>query len=737
MKRKISLFSANELMDSFPLDSQTTLQQYVSIVELEANDILFNEGERASEFYLVIRGKLQATSKNWELTASEIMTGRTIGEATVLSGRPYEATVIALEHTILMSISGRGYRQVMTKYPAVEAHLTKIIRTRLLEDELENVLFRIFPDLTESGIEAVKKALVWKQLSRGEILFEEGAPAHTMAILISGRLKVSTHSNHQETKLAELSKGSIIGEAALIDDGVRSATVTAMRDSHVVLLQRTMFEEIHRSFPELTLQITRTIVRRTQTKIQKEQAKSRHALNFVVLFLNDVDLSLVDAFAEQIREFSSAIVLDAVRFDKYFGQDNIANVSQQSHGDFMVARWLDELEYKNDYLLLVGDAMWDNWTQRIIRNADQILLIADATASPQLYAVEKQIQQHYPDIRQDLILLHPASTKLPSHTADWLTPRSVYKHHHMRINSEKDVNRVVRHLTGNANGLVLSGGGAVGVAHIGVLRALNENNIPVDLIGGTSMGALIAAAYSLELTIEEMTQILERLSDRSLILDWTFPMGSFVASHKINGILKDFFGDVLIEDLWIPFYCVSSDLTTHEIAYHDKGYLWRAVRTSSAVPVALSPMPVNNHLHVDGSIMNNFPVERMVQWVEGGRVLGVVVSPIGDVEESMADLKESMSGWRMLLNRLNPFAQTLESPSILEIFFRSLLVNSKRHFWLVSDQVDFLVTIDATGYGFLEIEKSDELIDIGYRTASDRIAEDTDALQRTHSHESI
>jgi predicted acylesterase/phospholipase RssA len=99
----------------------------------------------------------------------------------------------------------------------------------------------------------------------------------------------------------------------------------------------------------------------------------------------------------------------------------------------------------------------------------------------------------------------------------------------MRINSEKDVSRVVRHLTGNANGLVLSGGGAVGVAHIGVLRALNENNIPVDLIGGTSMGALIAAAYSLELTIEEMTQILERLSDRSLILDWTFPMGSFVA----------------------------------------------------------------------------------------------------------------------------------------------------------------------------------------------------------------
>jgi predicted acylesterase/phospholipase RssA len=213
--------------------------------------------------------------------------------------------------------------------------------------------------------------------------------------------------------------------------------------------------------------------------------------------------------------------------------------------------------------------------------------------------------------------------------------------------------------------------------------------------------------------------------------------GPLLPSHKINGILKDFFGDVLIEDLWIPFYCVSSDLTTHEIAYHDKGYLWRAVRTSSAVPVALSPMPVNNHLHVDGSIMNNFPVERMVQWVEGGRVLGVVVSPIGDVEESMADLKESMSGWRMLLNRLNPFAQTLESPSILEIFFRSLLVNSKRHFWLVSDQVDFLVTIDATGYGFLEIEKSDELIDIGYRTASDRIAEDTDALQRTHSHESI
>ena len=154
---------------------------------------------------------------------------------------------------------------------------------------------------------------------------------------------------------------------------------------------------------------------------------------------------------------------------------------------------------------------------------------------------------------------------------------------------------------------------------------------------------------------------------------------------------------------------------------HQTGLLWRAVRTSTAIPVGFAPIKFDDHLHVDGAIMNNFPVDLMYEAVEGGQVFGVMVSPVGEVEEKIDDLQDNVSGWKLLINRFNPFAVKLYIPSLPNIFFRSLLVNGKHHFWAVQHMTDLLIKIDQSHYGFLELDKYKELIALGYDTALEKI----------------
>ncbi|MCD6162958.1 MAG: patatin-like phospholipase family protein [candidate division Zixibacteria bacterium] len=176
-------------------------------------------------------------------------------------------------------------------------------------------------------------------------------------------------------------------------------------------------------------------------------------------------------------------------------------------------------------------------------------------------------------------------------------------------------------------GLALGSGSARGLAHIGVLKYFEDNNIKVGWIAGSSMGALIGAAYALGISSNEMIQIAENL-------DWKLMVKLFSPSISGRGMISDrylipflqsLYGDAKIEDLKIPFGAVSTDLYAGERIVISQGNLVEAVRASISIPVILHPIRIGNHTLVDGGLVDPVPVE-VVKQMGADQVIAVDVA---------------------------------------------------------------------------------------------------------------
>ena len=224
----------------------------------------------------------------------------------------------------------------------------------------------------------------------------------------------------------------------------------------------------------------------------------------------------------------------------------------------------------------------------------------------------------------------------------------------------EDLGRLARILAGCAIGVTLGGGGARGFAHIGVIRALEEARIPIDMICGVSMGAIIAGQYAMGWDWPTMIRSNKRLlADRRLNTDLALPLFSLSSGRRFRSALKTFFGEIEIEDLWLSYFCTSCNLSSSELVVHRRGRLWWSVNASNAIPGLLPPVLDGGQLLIDGGVLNNQPGD-LLKEVCGGPVIVSMVSPRKDLamDESFTEMP---SAWRFLRSRLNPFEKTDQS----------------------------------------------------------------------------
>lgn len=273
-------------------------------------------------------------------------------------------------------------------------------------------------------------------------------------------------------------------------------------------------------------------------------------------------------------------------------------------------------------------------------------------------------------------------------------------------------------------GLALSGGGARGFAHVGAIRAIQEAGIPIDIIRGTSMGFIIAAQHAVEWDFQAMLGNSAQAA-KDMIFDFTFPLVSLFSGAGLVKGLKRFLGDLNIEDLWLPYFCVSSNLTRAEVMVHHRGKLWRAVQASNAAPGIFPPVLWGNDLLVDGAILSNLPAD-ILRARHEGKIIAVDVSPPVDLDGNY-DYSESISGWKVLWRKLNPFARKMDIPGIMTILRRSgelaSLLNQKQ---TVDRLVDLYLRIPVERYGLQDYRAANEIIDIGFEWVKNRLAQEPD-----------
>jgi predicted acylesterase/phospholipase RssA len=227
---------------------------------------------------------------------------------------------------------------------------------------------------------------------------------------------------------------------------------------------------------------------------------------------------------------------------------------------------------------------------------------------------------------KELILLRPDRNAAPTGTADWLAPRNVQRHSNVAVGDERDFNRLARLLSGNAVTLVLSGGGARGFAQIGVIRAIREAGVPIDAVGGTSVGAIIGALVALGWDDERILRSCKRaFVDDKPLDDYTIPLFALLRGDKLGRTLRNYMGDADIVDLWLPYFCMSTNISLARAEAHHTGSLWRATQASATLPGILPPAIRMGDLHVDGGVLDNFPVGVMKRRI-GGNTIAVSVS---------------------------------------------------------------------------------------------------------------
>lgn len=567
----------------------------------------------------------------------------------------------------------------------------------------------LFRELEPALLAQIAEEIVWFSLPGGTTLFELDEPADAVYFVVAGSLGVyGRDADRRDTLLGRISVGECVGEMALISGNARSAGVVALRDSEVGRWSKQAFDRLMLSHPQALLRIAQLTVQRLERLQHAKVRAARPSLQTFAVVPHDVE---TDAMS-----FASDLV---AALNKIGRAELIWSVRAAEH----TSNWFHHVERANDFVVYVTEHKPTAWTKLCLRQADSILLVAHAGNPVSEWSVLDGAQnpRSY-EHRTELVLLHDSDI-VPGTARKWLDVRDV-PHHHVRVRRHTDIERVARLITGRGIGLALSGGGARGFAHIGVLRALEEAHIPIDVVGGTSIGSIIAGGIAANWNYQEMCYHIKRtFVETNPLNDYTFPLVALVAGRKVSRLLRQEFGDVSIEDLPLRYFCVSANLTSGRSAVHRYGELWRWLRASVAIPGVLPPVFINGEVFVDGATINNLPVDVM-RGIGGGPIIGVDVG----AERTFTYVTEEAEGplvWR-IMQRLSGKKRGV---NIFQILSRASMINSAANTAAMREHSDLLLQPSLGNIDLLNWKAFDRIVEAGYRYAIEHLANGRSVLR--------
>ena len=714
------------------------LLPHVGFLAPTAGEALFRAGTRSDTLFLVVEGefelRLPLPGEPRGVRLQRRGPGDTAGDFAVLSASAHPVDAVAARDALVATFPRDAFERLGDLDAALLARVYDAASELSRRVTLARLFAELFGSMDAAHVAALLEATEVRRHAPGERVFAEGDEPDGLHLVVSGRLVVErTRADGRRARLAEVRGSEAVGELALLSGEPRSASVTAARASSVARLPRADYERIVATDAALVGSLARLVVRRQLRALESPEARPERAPDrtFAVVPLAPAGGAalplkrVLTRLKGALDELGTTLVLDASGFDTVYGERGASTTSGASLFGAAVDAWLDDREARHDATLLVADAASGAWTGRVVQRADRVLLVAAAEGAAHLRAIERDLAQVFPDRRfaprVELVLVHPAGTERPAGTARWLDVRRVDDFHHVRLDAQAHFRRLARRLAGRARGLVFSGGGARGYAHLGVQRLIEETGLDVDCIGGSSMGALLGAMMAAGADHREVAALSARFANRRALFDYTLPLVSLMRSAKLERFCRAVYGDARAEDLWTPFFAVSSNLADGRSVVHDRGELAEIVRTTISLPGLFSPIPTDaGGLLVDGAVLDNFPVARMLERLGGrGRIVG---SNVGRVAERFArySFGASLSGWRVLWSRLT--GRPMAVPRIAETLLRSTDVKDIAPLERARALCDVLVEPDVTRWSLLDFREYAAISEVGYLCAREVFA---------------
>ena len=563
----------------------------------------------------------------------------------------------------------------------------------------------------------------WLRLDAGDILFERGSPSDAIYFVVSGAVRAFALAPDGELSWSgHFGRGDVCGEADVLTGEPRSFTAEAIRDSEVLSIGQQELLESARRHPDVLFRLTRAMAAHVRDQAESRSANTRSTGRAIALVPAHSSAPVEEwarALAVSLGELGPTLLVTRQEAQRRFGD---AAVESSGAEVSALLAWLSEQEASHDFLVYECSDLDSAWSRRAARQSDRVVFVG--VPGHHRPAAPPRIPGLVRDPAVDLLLVHPGDVAYPAETAAWAASMQTSSVLHVRQGDERRTRSVARRLGGRGVGVVFGGGAARGYAHIGIAKALEEAGIEVDVWGGTSMGALMAAGFAMGRDSLEMREHALKSASRRRLIDITPPFVAVTSGKKITELMREETAGLRIEDLWKAYFAVSTNLSQSRTTVIDSGPLWFAIRASIALPGLYPPMAsASGELLVDGALMNNLPIDVMRARADVATVIGVNVSPARD-RQSRWDFGPHLSGWPSVFSALRlPVRRRV--PGIVSTLLRSTLVNSTAAMRSPAfrSHADLLIEPDVNRFGLLDFSSCDSLISAGYDAGRAALAE--------------
>ena len=578
---------------------------------------------------------------------------------------------------------------------------------------------RLFQDMSGRLLNKLAATVQLVDLRSGGILFDVGSPPDALYVVVTGRLRCDLGRGRH----SELGMGESVGELGVLADEPQLYRVVALRDSQLMRIERNALLRTLMRHPESLLRLGRMEFQRLRSHGTAESEGQRGRISSLAVLETRPGRGAREAvrrLASALARFGSVRVIDESAVNQALGDGAAAMPYARNQDNRDLVHWLNEVEAQEDFLIYTAAHQAPTWWRRCLRQADHVLLAADIDDQAQLdLPLLEELRLQCLQVPVSM-LLRRGPKSLRGDPIAWQANGDIDDQFFWRSGEDEDILSIARQLTQKANGLVLGGGGARGFAHIGLIRALDELGIPVDLCGGSSMGAMIAALRANGLSaVEIVREMRASFVEHNFLNDYTLPRVALIRGQRFLRRMHEVFGDQRIEDLPVPYFCVSTNLTKGTCEVHRSGSLATWVSTSMAVPGVAPPVAWRGDFLADGAVINSLPTDVMRE-MGRGPVIGSSVSTEGMIAAPGIEGPDPAA----LLN----WTSEAEKPSLFDILFRTATLTSESGNARRAELADVYFRMPVSHVGMFQWDAIDQVVRAGYEHAMQTLPQWRDQL---------